>query len=86
MVMEVMYPFVFLALFFFLIYLGFWAWVGKGVRSEGEKLRLKITQCPKCLSSVPIDATICKYCQSDLGPNNPPKEGPMGQYFPEPRA
>jgi hypothetical protein len=30
--------------------------------------------CPECLSSVPAEATVCRYCTADLSPQPPPAD------------
>lgn len=36
-------------------------------RALGRRYQASVKQCPECLSTVPAQATVCRYCQHRFG-------------------
>ena len=44
---------------------------------RGEKAETPSRECPYCMSSIPVTATKCAYCTSEVEPVPPPPDAPV---------
>jgi len=45
---------------------------------RGEKTETPSRDCPYCMSAIPVTATKCAYCTSEVEPVPPPPDAPAG--------